>query len=204
MVNTDGHKHNFKLEQYERGVMKGTCACGAVKFFASYFLKEYIERAKYLTKKEGREGNMETEIQVPPKPQTKIGNTRALKQYYETNREAIIADFNKLGEKAMLARWKISECGWTNMAVRWGLVKSETKSVIETDKPRVKTEKPISPPGVKVQDNPFILSGRFCLHETCTAELPPLPPFNDSWFNETKVKWLEVYGELVKSQKAAV
>ncbi len=44
--------HKFILEQYERGISKGVCACGSVQFYVEDFNHpDWDERAAELNKK---------------------------------------------------------------------------------------------------------------------------------------------------------
>uniref|UniRef100_A0A6M3KP82 Uncharacterized protein n=1 Tax=viral metagenome TaxID=1070528 RepID=A0A6M3KP82_9ZZZZ len=82
---------------------------------------------------------------VPPRPEKRY----QMRQYYDDNKEAILADLEHLGEREMRMRWNISQATWrTNqngtvvgLSVRWGLIpgvltnepkpgKSKTKSAV--------------------------------------------------------------------------
>ena len=49
--------HYFILENYDRCIQKGTCACGAIKFYPDVFTNDYLERARELNKKLGKPGD---------------------------------------------------------------------------------------------------------------------------------------------------
>lgn len=83
-------------------------------------------------------------------------------------------------------KWGVSACGWKSLEKRWGLVNNEKPELSSSDK-LVKQEYLSTPPDVKP-----------------AFTLPLLPQFNEAWSGDFKLKWLEVYGELVKSGKVAV
>jgi len=64
---------------------------------------------------------------VPPRPQGGAGagaGNKAVKQYYQDNKYAILKDLAELGEKKMLERWNISGSTWRQkkgLAERWGV-----------------------------------------------------------------------------------
>lgn len=69
---------------------------------------------------------------VPPRPK----EVNAAFRYYEEHRSEILADYGKLGLKAMLKRWNISQASWLaktksgrwyGLAVRWGIEESPVK-----------------------------------------------------------------------------
>ena len=122
--------HHWRLERHERFVEKGTCACGAVRFFANDFCKEAIETADDYNKKHSKTGDPEyhnvikkEEIKtvkqtlppIPPRTEIKGDNKIALHKYYMDNKVAIITDFNALGEKDTRERWGITESGWRTL-----------------------------------------------------------------------------------------
>jgi len=49
------------------------------------------------------------------------GDAHARHKYIEEHKAEIIADFVKLGTKAMLGQWGISAGGWTNIQKRWAV-----------------------------------------------------------------------------------
>ncbi|MDD5510789.1 MAG: hypothetical protein PHI12_08265 [Dehalococcoidales bacterium] len=115
--------HTYKFTFFERGIAKGTCACGAIQYLASIISKEHIERAKELSEKEGiivdhieQEKNNNS---IPPKPVYKKGGARILMNYYDSNRKAIEADIESMGDKATIEKWGISHSGWVGIKNRW-------------------------------------------------------------------------------------
>jgi hypothetical protein len=60
---------------------------------------------------------------MPPRPETagmaSAERMRSLGHYYDANKDAILADFNELGEPAMLKKWGISPQGWAVRRARW-------------------------------------------------------------------------------------
>lgn len=130
--------HHWKLEFYERGIQKGICACGAVKFYPAVYTAEYLERSKELNKKLGKPGdpNYHNEIKkeeiktvkqeaklppIPPKPESIIPGRASgaagmqLHKYYMANKDAIITYFNELGEDKTCILWGISPSGWRTL-----------------------------------------------------------------------------------------
>lgn len=60
---------------------------------------------------------------IPPKPDTtgldRGKKAQAFHAYYETNKAAILADFDKLGENQMLKLWGIQSTTWCTLRARW-------------------------------------------------------------------------------------
>jgi len=52
----DGQPHYWRLAPYELYVLRGICDCGAVKYFANDFSLRSLQRAEYLTQKQGKKG----------------------------------------------------------------------------------------------------------------------------------------------------
>ena len=51
-----GINHHWVIRHFVRNVSRGTCDCGAVRFFVNDFSKESIELIEYYNKREGKEG----------------------------------------------------------------------------------------------------------------------------------------------------
>lgn len=120
---------------------------------------------------------------VPPKPDCSGLNlwerNMAMKQYYEANKEAIIADFKSLGLTLMLKRWKLSYATWCGSKHHNGLRNRWLPEEFGTaSKPR---------------------SGKqACLPAKTGSKELVFPPFSDKMPAEVQVAWLNVYPEVVK------
>jgi hypothetical protein len=134
---------------YCKQISRGVCECGAVKFFSVTGSKESIELVKYYNGKKGKEGqghmvqisdarkktenseaqnpaappDVKAQGAVPPRPNvaglTKGKSMHLMHKYYLDNKAAIIADFQKLGEEAMLQRWGIGQGTWIILRARF-------------------------------------------------------------------------------------
>lgn len=71
---------------------------------------------------EGQGGVVTTASPVPPRPETMAMNkgeaASAMKGYFDRNKEAIIADYERLGERETLKRWNINESTWRTLRAR--------------------------------------------------------------------------------------
>ena len=105
---------------------------------------------------------------IPLKPP----GIKGARQYYNTNKEAILKDLVELGEKAMRKRWGISLPTWRTstkgvpkgLAIRWGVgITTSVKAKTNTGnvKPIVTKE---------------------------TSGLPPFPAFKDEWPMLTQIE----------------
>lgn len=96
-------------------------------------------------------------VSVPPKPDIAKMNTRqrneALRSYYESNKDRIIADLGKLDEKATLKKWKISVAGWLVMRARWMPDKYQYPSWYKKPKGNRKVKQPVPAPTAVPQAN---------------------------------------------------
>ncbi|MFA6307084.1 MAG: hypothetical protein WC639_04745 [Patescibacteria group bacterium] len=163
-----------------------------------------IQKILLSRKKEERRRKMETVTnQIPPKPE----GTHNLAKYYEANKQTIISDLNTLGLHQTVLKWGFSGSGFWLMRKRWGVVPtikpvvSTGKGKLElpvTDKP-VKQEKPITPQDVIPPVKPVVIDGiQFVVLK---AEMPKFPEWNDNWYSDMKMKWLECYAQIMSSQR---
>lgn len=198
----DDHRHVFQCEAYEEGISKETCDCGAVKFEVSWYEetsegKVQQRRAVELTRLYGKEGkkmavnikdldaetikklNLEEEkrlADLPPVP-TKPKSTWAKRDYYNDNRNQIVAEIQQFGELRTRKRWGISASGWIFLKRRWGL---PVKAINQGHAKHPRREKLAAAP-----------------HPAWNGHsLPDFPAFDKSWPESVQLKWLETYSAL--------
>ena len=153
-----GAGHNWGvLVQYERYVSRGQCDCGAVRFFANGIDKDILERAELLNSKKGKEGEqpgkrvalalatnedniiIEEEIMVTEKATEeraaappKLKGYKAIRAYYEENKEAILADYHTMKLIDFFKRWSMSSGIWQQLKERWEVEgKQKAKIVVK-------------------------------------------------------------------------
>jgi len=199
--------HNWRIESHVRYVSRGTCKCGAVRFFADVIDKEAVKLAEDYNKSEGKEGQGHMVIAeaikeenlgvgeedndplpVPPRPKGK----KQLWQYFEENKEAILQDYQSLKLKEFYKKWRMTSTTWTKLKRDWNLLgKSPRKFTLQkgTTKPR----KHKGPPGIEMVNN--------ALKEQRANHLPAFPEFNEQWSDYVKVNWFETY-QALKEQGA--
>jgi len=158
------HSHQWDKQPFTSLVERGACYCGAVRFFPLSGATAAIDEAKIQNEKHGKEGHRDkmanrggqTRIDslppVPPRPDTSGMNhwhrNMAIKAYYEANREAILHDFDTLGELAMRKRWGISQATWGTGKETHGLRNRFRPEVYGAPLPRKKKgAAPAPPPG---------------------------------------------------------
>jgi len=125
-----GAGHTWKLEPYERYISRGTCDCGAVKFFANDISRESIEKAELINKRRGKEGEQPGRA-VARALATKEDNiikkeaTAMLEQdekakyeamgvhdkgrWLKAHLEEIVADIRSLPRKEVLEKWPLGQ-----------------------------------------------------------------------------------------------
>jgi hypothetical protein len=195
------HKHIYQCQPYEEGIAREVCACGAVQFEVTSYGKTPEDKKKQrrveeLNRRYKRKGkkvalnikdlhpetvhklNLEEEkrlaglLPIPPKP----ASIWARRDYYNDNRDQIIAEIKQFGEMRTRKRWGICKSTWINLKRRWEI----PVRAIKQNRPkfsRPKKEKP--PSSVHSKHN-----------------LPEFPPFDRTWPEAVCVKWLEVYAAL--------
>jgi len=194
------HAHHWHLKHYEHCVSRGTCQCGAIRFFADDLGKDVLKRVEEINRAQGKEGFIDmidtNKVEekpvaalpsVPPRPSSRFD----MKRYYEDNKEAILHDLETLGVKAMQERWKISHATWrcksngrvTGMAVRWGIVSPDD---IPTRRKGVRRESSPETPPVTINAS--------------DRSLPAFPEFDKSWPEIVQIRWLDTYRELARSK----
>lgn len=183
MKDNGSRSHYFVLEPYEQYISRGTCDCGAVKFFANDMSKESRQLADHYNREKGKEGNGHMVTQeanmagrnepssvvtvanqeappVPPKPRKR----KLRKKYFEDNKGAILRDYKKLKLKEFLARWMAVNT-WMRLKKEWG----------------IQGKRPVS-------------LGTFTVQED--IGLPDFPAFNEQWSDYVKTNWFETYQAL--------
>ncbi len=133
----DGGAHRWKITSYCRGIGRGTCDCGAIRFFANVIDRHYIDLVKNYNKKYGKPGRLyksppryispeiKKEIKemkpnlnelppIPPKPDVSALDLfqarKELGKYYDAHEMEIINDYRNLGAAAAKKRWGLSSC----------------------------------------------------------------------------------------------
>lgn len=182
------HAHRFILAEYERGIVREVCKCGAVRFEASYPIHKADKdnplraRVRELNETEGIESmtfegvNIEelppetmekVEAQfkaslppVPPKP--KFAGQMGV--YYRVNRPAIEADIAALGADAARERWNFGKKAWKNF--------NNPPKPRQNGRRAGRITATITKPDVKV--DPFVPSLGFI------PEVAPVPPRPDT------------------------
>ena len=138
------HTHRWILDHYERGISKGKCQCGAVGYFTNVYNRDNIQRVAALNTKElQKEKEMVIEVKhpeplplVPPKP----SGRNAVHQYYEQNKEQLLAKIKQHGSHTTRLRWGINSSTMVCLRQRWGLL-------VRSHKPRVKAPELDTTPG---------------------------------------------------------
>jgi hypothetical protein len=110
-----------------------------------------------------KEENMDNIGTIPPKPVKR--SPLAFNRYYRENRDAIMADIEKLGKDGTKKKWGIRERAY------------QTLTGNATKPPKVaKESKPATKP-------PIVEKGG----------KPALPTWNESWSNEVRLEWLKCW-----------
>ena len=216
----NGAGHHWRLESYEKYISRGTCDCGAVKFFSNDFSMESIVRAELLNKKHEKGGkampvfksnqllekqeadstkehqvaSQSTMPPVPPKPEGK-GNAVA---YWQENKAEILADLARIGYNATMRRWKVSPSVLTKLRGHTGM-RSRAKTEPKATKPVTKPPIPETEPPIPDKSNELSETSEKAesvKEESETPTLPELPAFDSAWPTLTQVEWLRTYRDL--------
>jgi hypothetical protein len=113
---------------------------------------------------------------IPAKPEKR--SPLSMNRYYRQNREAILADLDKLGQRATMQKWGMKRRALNALQITQEIQPRSSatrKDVPEAPRPRdPNNEKPIFTGIVKIA----------------------LPPWNEAWADGVKEQWLRTYGEL--------
>ncbi len=81
---------------------------------------------------------------VPPKPK----NRRKLKEYWEKNKEAMVADYLSMRVSSFLKKWGISSLTWQKLKKKWGVPNKGKHSMYKRgEAPRKQYKEPRPEPG---------------------------------------------------------
>jgi len=141
----------------------------------------------HVTKPIEKEENMRPEKST--KRRARGWNKGERHDYYESNKEAIIADLLSTGRTATREKWNIPKGTLGKLMSRW--LTKEQKAAIPISEPEAPVTTSESP---HPSTNSTPSNGR----------LPPFPPFSDKWETEVQLQWLEVYSELATKEKSTV
>lgn len=122
---------------------------------------EIKEDTTLVTQQEGQEvkdqgGGEQT--QEKPESQGKGGNTTNMRDYYEQNKEAILADYAYMGFSATARKWKIPSGSMSGLLRRWGVETTKSKNRQKKEKGKgvlsaAEKSHRDTPPGIDAEDN---------------------------------------------------
>ncbi len=103
------HVHNWVVKSHSPGIGKGACLCGAARYYPTCFDKEYEEAARELNRKEAKKevvaqkeevatvAGKQEDVRLPPVPPRPDKDKQTSKQYYDTNKDQILAEIKEYG-----------------------------------------------------------------------------------------------------------
>jgi len=103
-------------------------------------------------------------------------NIKARHKFYEENKDAIVADFLKMGKQPARRKWRIPKGTLPRLIEKW-----------------------LSPEQVAIM-NQVGLPAVPAAEEN--GQLPPLPPFSALLDGPAQLKWLEIYAKLIEGISA--
>ena len=212
---SNGNGHHWIIESYVEYVSRGTCKCGAVRFFANDFSKESSKLAEDYNKKEGKEGSghMVKENESVKLEESAVAREDVVvggRGWYQSHKKEMIEDLITMDYDAFLEKWKVKRQIVSHLKSdelyksRVGLGELPAKKGKEPKSSKAKSPKsPPEPLGelpfkIKVisAENKLLSLGTFTVE--AASELPAFPSFNNSWPFPVQEKWFEVYLDLRK------
>jgi len=143
-------------------------------------------------------------LPVPPRPEVPPGSNLRQKMmlshdYYESNKDAIIKEWEQLNRPVKLTRWGITQASLTSLLIRWGLIpKPEKKSPQKAE--AASSDETLAAGAEKsapAQTKPNLkYLGTYVVQED--KGMPDFPAFNEEWSDYVKVNWFEAYQALKK------
>lgn len=115
----------------------------------------------------GLEQGGSKEPPAPPRP-SRPKKRKELPQYYESNKETVLADYHLMNLKDFFRKWHLSTQYWIKLKKQWRVVGKHSGNPIASVSVLVNAE----------------------------DSLPPLPAFSDKWTETVQVEWLRTYREL--------
>jgi hypothetical protein len=103
-------------------------------------------------------------------------NIKAKSDFYEKNKDSIIADLLHLGKPATRRKWRIPKGSLPRLMKKWLTPEQEAA---------------VNNVGLKAQPETGHSDGG----------MPELPAFSDTWDPTVQVKWLEIYGKLLERRE---
>ena len=151
-------------------------------------------------------------LPVPPKPdvvgKNKRQGTMLMHDYYEANKEQILAEREVIGDLAVRKRWGILSGTYSGLRRRWGLPMGRRGSkelvgdrIVKKEKAKKpKTPRALVPVGAmdlaELSRLPFLNDHKVVVLNINRKDgLPSLPEWNDGWPEEVKLRWLSIYEE---------
>jgi len=143
----------------------GTCVnpeCGEVRQFP----QEKGDEVKVL--KMSKCNNPAKEIEMKTDGST---NIKAKHEFYEKNKDAIVADLLKMGRQPARRKWRIPKGTLPRLIEKW------------MSPEQIATLNQIGMPAAT--------------DISVNGQLPPLPPFSSLFYGPAQLKWLEIYEKLL-------
>ena len=209
----NGNGHHWRIKSYVKHISRGTCDCGAVRFFANDFSKESVKLVEDYNRKEGKEGSghMVAQIESVKPEESAVVTEEAVvsdRGWYRSHKKEMIEDLITMGNDAFLEKWKVKRQIVSHLKSD-DLYKSR---VAQTEVPAKRgrkpkhseVESPKSPPE-PLEKMPFklkVISAENKLLSLGTltveaaSELPAFPEFNEQWSDYVKTNWFETYQAL--------
>ena len=107
-----------------------------------------------------------------------------LERVLSLNREAIIADYHRIGEEKTLNKWGIPPEKWAEIKGKWGILGEPVKAELSTEKPE------------NVSENiDYINIGKLEV-KLIDSGLPSFPAFSNDWTEAVQLRWIDAYLEL--------
>jgi len=182
--------HKWNIDSYNIG----TCTrCGEVRQYP-------WNKGEVIILSEGKY------TEIPKKEDNMKTNIRERHAYYEEHKDEIIADLLSIGRVATKKKWNIpTGSSMVGLEKRW-LTAEQIASIPKrslTPTPAVPTDGKAqgfdgSSDSIDIETEKFTWPSK---HSTPLNAMPKFPEFSGTWDAAVQIKWLELYGELVKERR---
>ena len=198
-MNSNGH--HWSLKAYVKYISRGTCDCGAIKFFANDCSEESLKLAEDYNKSEGKEGSghMVTQNESLKSEEPAAATEEVVvrgREWYQAHKKEMIEDLTTMGYDAFLEKWKVKRQIVSHLKsdklYKSRVAKAEVPAEMGRKSKHSEVESPKPAPAQTKLNLEYL--GTYEVQED--KGMPDFPAFNEGWSDYVKVNWFETYQAL--------